>query len=266
MTVSGGLSGAEVVERNTATVEKRGGDIAKTIDQGRWIIENKSTGLPYVFELTDAGYIMEKLEPLPYFEVRAADVVRLLRKYVWSRPAVTPATENTFGLLRDKVFGNMSKDGVRNVLDIENHMVPVLEATLVAYSSAVRVPATLSHGDPTAENVMYRRGYGSVLIDPIKATETIPDSPCVDVGKMLQSAYGWEAAKYGATEHAYSADDVREAVADDELFRGGQAWAVIHVIRALPYVHLHAPDSMDRVVGVLATALKEGGFLDEVVL
>lgn len=264
--VAGGLSGAEVVEYTTATVEKRGGDVKKTIEQGRWIMENWSSGLPYVFELTENGYVMEKLEAVRYSDVKAHDVVRLLRKYVWSLPAKTPATSNTFRLLRDKVLGNIAKDEVKSSLDIEGQMLPILEATLVAYSAAKSFPASLSHGDPTAENVMYRRGYGHVLIDPIKATEAIPDSPCVDVGKMLQSAYGWEAAKYGVDERAYSADDVRKAVNDDKLFRGGQAWAVIHVVRALPYVQQHAPKSIDRVVSVLTTALKEGGFLREVVL
>ena len=263
MIVNNGLSGAEIVENNRATVTKRGGIVEKTIEQGRWIQEHASLALPVVFELTGDGYVMERLDHINYSEVNASDVVRLLREHVWSRPAETPASEETAKLLHAKVLKNLTTAGLHEDTEL---LDAALFAAREAASSALSYRPALSHGDATAENVMYRRGYGPVLIDPIPATLIVPDSPCVDVGKMLQSANGWEAAKYGTDAEAYSIKDVRLAVNDSLLFSAGQAWAVVHVIRALPYVMRQAPHALERVKQVLTNTLETGGFHDEVVL
>jgi hypothetical protein len=216
-----------------------------------------------VLELTSDGYVMERLAHVDYAEVKAEEVVGLLRRHVWSRPADVPARDETYELLRGKMSDNIG----RCWLSFSSELVAaVLFAAESAARAALAGAAALTHGDATAENVMRRRGYGSVLIDPIPATITVPDAPCVDVGKMLQSANGWEAAKYGTGGKAYSIADVRAAVDDDSLFSGGQAWAVVHVVRALPYVVRQAPSALDRVAEVLVNTLKTGGFYDEVVL
>lgn len=263
MIINNGLSGAEVVENDRATVTKRGGIVEKTIEQGRWIQEHSSPALPTVLELTNDGYVMERLDHLSYSEVRAEDVVRLLREHVWSKPAAVPASGETYELLRSKVLANIDKSELRSNSGL---VTGALFAAESAARSALARPAALAHGDATAENVMRRRGYGPVLIDPIPATLTVPDAPCVDIGKMLQSANGWEAAKYGTDAKAYSVADVRAAVDDDFLFSAGQAWAVVHVIRALPYVMRQAPHALKRVEQVLVDMLATGGFYDEMVL
>jgi len=255
--MNSGLSGAVVVENNKATVTKRGGIVEKTIEQGRWIMENTSPALPLVFELTGDGYVMERLDHMSPAEVRAADVVSLLRRYVWDAPATQPAAQETRELLRSKVTRNLENSGLHLSTA---HVDAALAAAERAYEAALSAQPALSHGDATAENVMYRRGFGPVLIDPIPATLTVPDSPCVDVGKMLQSAYGWEEAKYRREWRAYSVEDVEQAVADKDLFVAGQAWAVVHVIRAIPYVKRQAPASLGAVSAVLSKALQAGGF------
>jgi hypothetical protein len=103
---------------------------------------------------------------------------------------------------------------------------------------------------------MSREGYGNVLIDPIRATEVVPDSPAVDIGKMLQSAYGWEHAKYNNGMLAYTHNDIADIVNDEELLEVGEAWAVIHVMRAIPYVKRNMPESMPRVIEVLHKAIE----------
>jgi hypothetical protein len=255
--VNNGLSGAVVVENNKATVTKQGGIVEKTIEQGRWIMENSTPAFPLVFELTSDGYVMERLDHMSPTEVRAVDVVSLLRRYVWGSPATQPATQETRKLLRNKVTRNLESSG----LHLSTAYVDAaLTAAERAYEAALSAQPALSHGDATAENVMYRRGFGPVLIDPIPATLAVPDSPCVDVGKMLQSAYGWEEAKYMREWRAYSTKDVEHAVADSDLFVAGQAWAVVHVIRAIPYVKRQAPASLGAVSTVLSKALEAGGF------
>lgn len=263
MKLSSGLSGAEVVEYRQGTVKKRGGVVDKTVEQGRWLEKHASPGFPTVYELAADGYVMERLEHVDYSSVKAEDVVEMLRTHAWSKPATTAATRDTERLLTTKVLGNLVSCDLVSDSDL---VAAVLRATKRAASAALSLPAALAHGDPTAENVMSRRRHGLVLIDPIPATLAVPDAPCVDVGKMLQSASGWEAAKYGTDVKVYSTADVELAVQDDNMFSAGQAWAVVHVVRTLPYVVRNAPHALERVKQVLTNTLEAGGFYSEVVL
>lgn len=54
---------------------------------------------------------------------------------------------------------------------------------------------TLIHGDPTMENTLFL-GKSFVLIDPVPDDVKIPRNKYVDLGKMLQSAFGYEKIKY----------------------------------------------------------------------
>jgi hypothetical protein len=91
------------------------------------------------------------------------------------------------------------------------------------------------HGDPTLANVM-RRGLDLVLIDPIPPGGKVPALREVDVGKLLQSAIGWE--------HQLDADwppGAQEFVdqvlryESDEMRRKSHFWLAVHCARILPY-------------------------------
>lgn len=254
-----GLSGAIVTDNGDNTVTKRGGDASKTRAQGAWLQQHASAALPCVIELLDDGYTMEKLDELEPLLVRAHDVTDMLRHEIWSRPPLTMPSVKSWTALKLKVVANITADAVREKL--RDSDVRIMNATHDAVQSAYDVPSALAHGDPTAENVMLRRSSGKpVLIDPIESTEAVPDSPCVDIGKMFQSAYGWETAKYGVDMPTYSVKDIVSAVDDEKLVAGGRAWAVVHVVRALPYVGRNAPESLDRALGLLELALRQGGY------
>jgi hypothetical protein len=55
---------------------------------------------------------------------------------------------------------------------------------------------------------------------------------------------------------AYSHNDIADIVNDEELFEVGEAWAVVHVMRAIPYVKRNIPDSLPRVIEVLHRAIE----------
>ena len=55
---------------------------------------------------------------------------------------------------------------------------------------------------------------------------------------------------------AYRRADVKDLIDDDRLFVVGEAWAVVHVMRAVPYVLRNIPDSLPRVLTVLERAIE----------
>ena len=249
-----GLSGAVVIDNGDGTVTKSGGIPERTREQGEWLIQHGSHVFPNVVSLLDDGYIMEKLDYIDYWDIDNSFVHVALLRHVWSQPAVVPPTTNTHRLLKEKMQATIDHH-LSGIISSATAAAIIANATAAAVG-AYRLKHSLTHGDPTAENVMSREGYGNVLIDPIRATEVVPDSPAVDIGKMLQSAYGWEHAKYNNGMLAYSHNDIADIVNDEELFEVGEAWAVIHVMRAIPYVKRNMPESMPRVIEVLHKAIE----------
>lgn len=76
----------------------------------------------------------------------------------------------------------------------------------------------LVHGDPTLCNVAVRPYEEQlVLLDPRPPRRGVPPLRCVDQGKMLQSALGWERAAYGWP--VPPCDDLTFYHHDDELRR-----------------------------------------------
>ena len=252
-----GLSGAVVTNNgNGRTVTKSGGLPGRTREQGDWIIRHggDSRIFPRVHELLDDGYVMEKLEFIDYWEIDSLEMVEMLRNFVWVQPPVVPPTDNTCDLLLKKMQATVDK-WLGNLISRTTQKRILIDA-MNAANGALSMSHCLTHGDPTAENVMYRPDFGKVLIDPIRATEVVPDSPAVDIGKMLQSACGWEHAKYSTGFAAFTRSDLKKAVNDDELFAAGEAWATVHVIRAVPYVFRSMPDSISSVLSVLDRAIE----------
>ena len=249
-----GLSGAVVEILSDGTVKKSGGIPERTREQGEWIQRHGGVIFPKVLSIIDDGYTMEELEYIDYWEISPSFSVPALAEHVWSRPPVVPPTENTRVLLEAKMKHTIDKY-LADHID-ESTKREILDSAKIAGDGAFRMKHCLSHGDPTAENVMNRIGYGKVFIDPIHATEVVPDSPAVDIGKMLQSAYGWEDAKYNNGLVAYRNCDVKDYIDDDRLFVVGEAWAVVHVMRAVPYVLRNIPDSLPRVITVLKRAIE----------
>lgn len=60
-----------------------------------------------------------------------------------------------------------------------------------------------THGDPTVSNCMVRRDGRIVLIDPRPPRCYVPQCREADMGRILQSALGWETAAYGIPKAEY---------------------------------------------------------------
>jgi hypothetical protein len=218
MTSTRGYSGARVVVHPDRAIKLGYTAPDKVVAQGEWLRANEAENLPRVTELLPLGYSMEVLEPLPTSHVDVRRLLDALETSVWKfAPRVLVDTPQTMLY-------------VSRILDT---FVPQLVVPALDRISYIRqTEDCLTHGDPTAENVMLR-GDTYVLIDPIPATERVPCDKAVDVGKILQSAHGWEAMK-GEEAASFTPDDVRPLVSD-VVWDVAQHWLVVHFVRILPY-------------------------------
>lgn len=96
------------------------------------------------------------------------------------------------------------------------------------------------HGDATLANLVHGPNDADIVtwqwIDPLDRG-FIPGDPHVDLGKMYQSCWGYEATLFGST-NAPKFDTIlaRKLAHRSHLsYEVGRLWAVIHLIRLLPY-------------------------------
>lgn len=221
MTSSHGQSGAVVHVVNDSAIKVNWSAPARVVEQGEWLKANAAPNLPTVQAILPSGYIMERLTPVATANVELGGVLAALQACVWNSAPVnlvnTPETLLKVSLILDK------------------HAPELLEAAVEQLAYIRSTVDCLTHGDPTAENVMLRNESEYVLIDPLPSTEAIPDDMAVDVGKLLQSAHGWESMK-GEQRASFVLTDVANLVDDDNVFEVAELWCIVHFIRTLPYI------------------------------
>jgi len=227
-----GSSGAQVGLFGDTAIKN--GD-ARVGEQGKWLFHHsRATCLPYVSAYWENGYVMERLTPLDpaLLDVTATitQMARLLKRDIWSEDAEVELDMNEL---------------VAHILPILHKYDPDLyglgQSILLDIINATRMTACLTHGDPTIDNVMVRHvDGGMVIIDPLPARSYAPDLLAVDLGKLLQSAAGYEGDRYGYTplpdELAPVLHELSELDIDDYDLMGGIRFAFVHIVRALPYL------------------------------
>lgn len=163
---------------------------------------------PEIYAIIPNGYVMEALRPAP----RTADLLRLieiqLATHVWNRPEL-PSSADTYWYESLKKYG-------------------------------VEVPSWLSltkpclvHGDPTVSNALMRYGpefrkLSLVMCDPRAPREYIPQVRETDMGRILQSFYGWEEIAYNAEHIKF---DCPKFLYDRELAPKATFWCGAAVAR-----------------------------------
>lgn len=233
-----GSSGATITF-DTDFVTKRDPDNPRVVEQGQWLLDNSSPAVPRVYTVYATAYKMERLVDPPVTLLNHAAVldamVERLATHVWSQPAVAPINHD---MLFNKVEHLVNTYGYEYIWQ-----------RLYIMRSRVnwhRLTKCLTHGDPTFDNVMIREFTGElVLADPIPATLIIPDLLGVDVGKILQSALGWEEARYEDPHQRFNVNPVSvydvvqrhmSKFAGEDEWIASIFWCVVHLLRTLPYV------------------------------
>lgn len=224
-----GLSKATVIDRGSYVI-KIGLGMA---EQARHCMKMRGIA-PKIFHYSehlygaDSYYVMEKLQEPDYAtdpqwaEDTLCAMVQMLR-HIWRLS--TPRYEQPGWQAQLTKF--CLEQGVFDVTKLM-HELQFDDLPLGAPESM--------HGDPTLANVMLRNGE-LVICDPIPAGGKIPAHWTVDVGKLLQSAIGWERHLYGMPIERDAC--VRAVLGDlDELHqRRCWFWCMVHLLRIIPYAH-----------------------------
>jgi len=165
MVFSTGNSGNRLIE----AVVKTG---TECLQEGSYCQYLGDDVVPKVYALIPDGYVMERLAPAPYTEDLLLRIETLLEHKVWNRPAL-PSTMDSDWRDHLRLYGVETPDWV------------------------VPTDYCLVHGDPTVSNTLVR-GTTLMLCDPRPPRVFIPQCRESDMGRILQSLFGWEEIAYDA--------------------------------------------------------------------
>lgn len=194
---------------------------------------------PRIVRTLPDGYVMERLVDNSVAVLHNVDhhlmrVRRLLAGVIWHR---RPFSEQ-HRLWYDKIVSycidvleehGFPEEGIKDFLRIWNLQTYHTEECAI-------------HGDPTLDNVLVRPVSAPardplVLTDPLPPDDRIPNDRAVDLGKLLQSALGWESVRRGKGWPTDTRHRVK-VVLDGEDYKTACRswfWCLIHFIRILPY-------------------------------
>jgi hypothetical protein len=228
-------SGATVVVASDHAY-KVGSDRAvvdRLLEQARWL-ERYGTApyhgpFPRVLDVTDAGYVMERLFEMPWRVVDVAAlvevIVSILAKHVWYYGAPVLASWQTHDRYIDSRLVRATTDGVMQSAFRE----------LRGRVSPDALAEAAVHGDPTIDNVLMRSNGDIVLVDPIPASDRMPGVIASDRGKIMQSLYGFEAIKNGKISRCPELVElVLDGLGDGERV-AAYYFCAVHYLRLIPY-------------------------------
>lgn len=247
-----GASGALITVNGDVTtkldVERTG---RRVREQGIWLTQfPKVVALPRVIAVHDDGYDMETLEVPNLLDLAVNQtccrILRALESDIWD-------CEVTYWF--ESVWENFEKTHMKYLRDLLKDSQPTksFAASLIQLFNAVdwlTLRTGVTHGDGIIDNVAYRKN-DLVLLDPIPPSGAIPQLRCVDVGRVIQSAIGYERVRYDLpntitsvisqvnlilNEYMWEKFDLNEA-------RASLYWAQFHMLRGVRTAPLTRPGS-----------------------
>lgn len=248
-------SGAHVVVLGDTAYKFGWGDVGRRIvAQGQYINWLGSDSAPRVKQIFRGrtrmrGYAMERLNPCPTL-ISAGTLTEatlsILMNHVWIRPA-------NVGLFDFDVH-------TAYVTERLERYAPWAETGMRMLFDRVRwreVQRGAIHGDPTFENIMVDDDGRVVITDPLPPNNYIPHLIAVDVGKILQSLYGYEHVKTGRypwVEPRGKVPRPLELVADyvtHEDLVAASYFCAVHYLRLMPYQPERLHEELNTILGVV---------------
>jgi hypothetical protein len=202
---------------------------------------------PKVLDITNHGYRMSRCKTVHDIHGHVIDTetqqrllvaaYQRLQDQVWEKPRINPQDDDWLDHLTSymkKVFAHSAVAIAKTDRQTIERALPDL--ALMQFDS-VRI-----HGDATLDNILYGKGPdGNNLLfvsDPLPPDKRIPAARVVDLGKLLQSAHGWEFLKYDGRWAAPSTENIERLlhmIPERERY-GAAIWFGIHVARIIPYI------------------------------
>lgn len=199
----------------------------RVVAQGEWLASYDDPGIVRVMNVYDDGYSMPFLHtpswPLTSPEICTMSVLDILER-VWQQLPRARTQMNVFRSYVDRLNQPLLNDWLNEFADSD-------------FEAACDV-----HGDPTLENLLFSADGTPVLVDPLPDAVLDGKTPSIaalDLGKVLQSALGYELVKRGI-QASWSWDksiagQVRKACASDKEYDLARFFAAFHVARFIPY-------------------------------
>ncbi len=254
-----GASGARIIIGKKWTTKL---DVTRTgtfvRDQGAWLTRwDEINALPGVNEVLATGYIMETLA-IPHLadidvQAQLSKILEVLREQFWVKHAVPMFWDE---LTHATYVHQLSRD-----VESNKSVARDLRVKLGVFRAKIdftTLPTGLTHGDCIIDNVAYRPDKyrpdvrSLVLIDPIPATNALPNIRAVDVGRLIQSAIGYESIRYrssngGLTDYGHvvglTLNTYMKKTFDVNEARACLYFAIIHMLRG---IRTTTPDTAAR--------------------
>lgn len=248
-----GASGARLIIGPEHTIKldvERTGTFVR--DQGawlsRWSVERGINMLPKVSEIFAGGYTMETVHVPPLRELDVTElcerILSLLESQLWPKETGRMFTYDNFLVAHRPYVQRL----VRDVL-IERDKYKQLNVTLRDFYQRINwnsLTSGLTHGDCIVDNVGFKLGTAQpqshiILLDPIPATDALPNWRVVDVGRIIQSMIGYEDVRYHRSSNTIDHDAATTTVLNWYMpnhFNVNEAraclyFSVIHMLRAV---------------------------------
>ena len=173
---------------------------------------------PKIFAIIPNGYVMEGLESAPRTHNLLRKIEKLLGEEVWVRPALPSSMDTNW-------WDKLKKYGIT---------VPEFVFTN---------QTCLVHGDPTASNVLIRNKE-IILCDPRPPRDYIPQYRETDMGRIVQSIFGWEEVAYRAERISWDKPDFWH---NEEQRRRAFFWCGAAAAR-IQYLEENRPNSRETII------------------
>jgi hypothetical protein len=193
----------------TLAVHKETQQVEFAQEQAAFMLYLGSDICPRILSIDDTSYVMEYLQPVPYFTNTIEVQEMLLNKYVWNKP------------LSEAPFTKQIGD--------ESWRQELQQTIGVTVPNWALDKVCLIHGDPTIDNTLVDRKNHMKIADPIPPHRLLrPSIRAVDHGKMLQSLLGWEVVLRGMNYTFYSWPKFMQ---DFDVAKRAVFWAMVALKR-----------------------------------
>ena len=175
------------------------------------------------------AYGMELLSPAPQNDATLLRMKYLLQEHVWTRSYTmyeytTTWQQNLSGWAADTFGLDMLRPAINSLISKGLTLYWRMSSTCVR-----------THGDPTLSNALCTREGALRIGDPIAPASKVPPFREVDMGKLLQSACGWDAPLRALNIGELWTSRILDN--EDENFKCKSIfWCGIHLLRAIPYM------------------------------
>ena len=232
MFVKRSTSGATIIgTRDTVfkIAEPKSPTLERIRQQGLWLSRHNVPELPIVLKTFDVGYAM------PRYHRRTLSPTD-------GCVYIIDALSKVWGLVDTDYTPRFSPDSFVGYVTYVGQWLGLSDAARLSQTLVTSVDGWFEctvHGDPTLDNLMMDHNGRHVLTDPIPYHRYMPSVAVSDLGKVIQSVWGYESIiESGGAAPTPDRETVYEYIAERfgrMALHDARAFAVLHMLRLIPF-------------------------------